>query len=76
MIHRVTDFVTKKSKKEGKIQKSINQIPHLPRDIKWESDKNTIKYPTQESQEANPFTAGDHKAAKNSQESVTDTKHK
>ena len=31
----------------------------------WESDKNTRKHNTQESQEVNPFPAGDHKAARN-----------
>ena len=39
----------------------------------WESNKNTRKHYTQET---SPFQAGDHKAAKNRQESMTDTKHK
>ena len=36
---------------------------------------NTIKHNIQESQEASPFPAGNHKAAMNRQESMTNTKH-
>ena len=38
---------------------------------KWQT---TIKYHTQESQEVSPFPAGDHKAALNRQERMTNTK--
>ena len=41
-----------------------------------ESDKNTRKHCIQEIQEVSPFPAGDHKAAMNRQESMTNTKHK
>ena len=68
------------SYEEGKDQELIsNQVPHLTRDIIWESDKkNTRKYHTQGSQEVSPFPADDHKAARNRQDSLTktNTKHK
>ena len=38
--------------------------------------KNARKHHTQESQEVSPFPAGDHKAAMNRQDSMTDMKHK
>ena len=41
---------------------------------KWQ--KHTKKHHIQESQEVNPLQAGDHKAAMNRQDSMTDTKHK
>ena len=37
-------------------------------DTTWESNENTIKHHTQESQEVSPFPAGDHKATANRQE--------
>ena len=52
------------------------QVPHLTQDTTWGNDKNTRKHHTQESQEVSPFQAGDHKAAMNRQDSMTDTKHK
>ena len=55
------------SKEEAKIRNRYNQVPHLTRDTAWESDKNTGKYHTQESQEVCPFPVGDHKAARNKQ---------
>ena len=60
------------SKKNAKIRNRYN----LTQDIKWESDKNTRKHHIQESQEASPFPAGDHNAAMNRQDSMTDTKYK
>ena len=48
------------SKKEGKDKESIQS-----RDTIEESDKNTRKHTTQDSQEVSPFPAGDHKAARN-----------
>ena len=62
-----------KSKKEAKYQKSIRSST---RTKTWERDKNTRKHNTQKDQEAGPFPAGENKAAKNRQESMTDTKHK
>ena len=37
----------------------------------WESDKNTRKHHIPESQEVSPFPAGDHKAARNREDSMT-----
>ena len=54
-----------KVKKKTKIR---NQVPHLTRDTIWQSDKNTRKHLTQESQEVSSFQAGDHKAATNRQD--------
>ena len=61
-----------KVSKEAKIRNLYNQVLHLTQDTTRESDKNTIKNHTQVS----PFQAGDHKAAMNRQESMTNTKHK
>ena len=51
-------------------------MTHLTQDATWESDKKTIKHDIQKSQVASPFPAGDHKAAMNRQESMTNTNHK
>ena len=65
------------SKEEEKIKNWYNQVPHLTRDTAWlESDKNTRKHHTQESQEVSPFQASDHKAARNRQDSLIKTKVK
>ena len=54
-----------------------NQVPHTTRDTIWESDKNTRKHNTKESQEASLFPACDHKAARYRQDSLTkNMKHK
>ena len=37
-----------KVRKKGKVQESLNQVPHLTQDITWESDQNHKKYHTQE----------------------------
>ena len=61
---------------EGKDQESIqwSATPDLGHNKgKWQ---NTRKHHTQEGQEVYPFSAGDHKAAMNRQESMTSTKHK
>ena len=68
--------VNTKVSKEAKIMNRYNQVPHLTQDNTWESDKNAIKHSIQESQEASPFQAGDHTAAINRQESITNTKRK
>ena len=36
----------------------------------WEGDKHTRKHHIQESQEVSPFPTGDHKAARNRQDSM------
>ena len=61
-----------KVRKQAKIRKRFNQIPHLALDIILESDKNIRKRHIQESQEVIPFPTGDHKAARNRQNSITD----
>ena len=64
------------SKEEGKNQDRYNQIPHPTQETIWVSDKNTRQHHIQESQEVSPFPAGDHKTARNRQDSVTDIKQK
>ena len=69
-------FVLIESKEVGKYQELIQSstTPDLGHHmVKWQ---NIRKHHIQESQEVNPFTAGDHKAATNRRDSVTDTKHK
>ena len=44
------------------IKNRYNQVPHLSKDTKWESNKITINI-TSKSQEVSPFPSGDHKAA-------------
>ena len=63
---------------KAKIRNRCNQVPHLTQDTICESDKNTRKQNTQDSQGASPFPVGDHNAAKNRQDSMTkvNTKHK
>ena len=63
---------------KAKITNRFNPVPHLIRDTIWERDTNTRKHHTQESQEVSSFLAGDHKAAKNRQDSIIETnvKHK
>ena len=55
-----------------KIRNQYNQVSHLTQDTIWESDKNTRIHHTQESQ-ISPFPACDHKAARNTQDSLTKT---
>ena len=56
-------LISKQVSKEAKIRNRFNQVTHLTQDTKWESDKNTLKHNIQESQVANLFPAGNHKAA-------------
>ena len=49
---------------------------HLARVTIWKSDKTTRKDHTQESQEVIPLPAGDHKAARYRQDSITQTQIK
>ena len=64
-----------KVRKNAKIRNLYNQVPHLTQDTTWESDKNTRKHHTQESQGVSSFPAGGNKAAMNRQECLTDTLH-
>ena len=76
-IFKTLNFISDiKARKKVKIRNQNNKVSHLMQDTTWESDKNTRRHHTQESQEASPFPAGDHKAAMNRQDSTTDTKHK
>ena len=65
--------------KNAKIRNLYNQVPHLTQATIWESDKNTPKHHTQESQEASPYPpAGNHKATRNRQDGIIkiNMKHK
>ena len=55
---------THKSKKEGKYQESIQSSPHLTQDTNWEVTTSQLDI-TNESQEVNPFQAGDHNVSIN-----------
>ena len=59
--------------KNANIKNRYNQVPHLTQETTWERDKNTRKHHTQE---VSPFPAGDHKAAMNRQECMTNLQHK
>ena len=48
-----------------------NQVLYLAQNTIWESNTNTRKHNMQESHEVSPFPAGDHKAARNRQYSIT-----
>ena len=60
-----------KVRKTARIKNRYNQVQHLSKDIKLESKKITNK-----SQEVSPFPSGDHKAAMNRRESMTNTRYK
>ena len=53
-------------------EEKYNQVPHRIKDSKWKSDKNKRKCHLRESQEVSLFLAGDHKAARNRQDSITE----
>ena len=59
---------------KAKIRSRYNQVPHLTQDTTWQSDKNTGKHHIQKGQEVSPFPAGNHKAAMNRHDRMTDTK--
>ena len=65
------------SREKGKYQESIQSstTPVLRHHMR--KRQNTRKYHTQDSKEVSPFTAGDHKAARNRQDSIikTNLKH-
>ena len=75
ILHNISVSIILVSK-EAKIRNRNSQVPQLTQDTSWDSDKITIQHNIQESQEAMPFQAGDHKAAMNRQESMENTKHK
>ena len=58
------------NKMKAEIRNQYNQVSHLTLDTIWECDKNTKKYHTQENQDVSPFPAGDHKAARNREDSI------
>ena len=51
-----------------------NQVPHLPLETIWESDKNTWKSDTSETPGVSPFPAGDRNAARNRLNSINNKK--
>ena len=66
---------TIKVRKAANIRNRYNQVPHLTKDTRWEVIKTQLNI-TNKSQEVSPFPAGDHKAAMNKCESMTNTRHK
>ena len=68
-------FSSIKVRKEAKIRKRYNQVPHLTQYTTWQGNKITINS-TYKSQEVCPFPLGDHKVAMNRRESMRNTRHK
>ena len=64
-----------KVRKDAKIRKRYNQVPHLTQDTSLESNNNTVNI-TNKSQEVSSFPAGDHKAAMNRHKSIRNTRHR
>ena len=62
-------------KKDGKYQETIQSSTTPDPGYQLESNKNTINI-TNKSQEVSLFPAGQHKAAMNRRESMTNTRHK
>ena len=71
-------YTTNTSKKGGKDQESIQSstTPDPGYGYHMRKGQRTRKHYIQKSQEVSPFPAGDHKAAINRQDSMTNTKHK
>ena len=63
-----------KVRKTTRIRNQYNQVPHLSQDTKLESNKITINI-INKSLEVSPFPSGDHKAAMNRPESMTNTRN-
>ena len=63
-----------KARKTSKIRNPYNQIPQQTKDTMWEGDKTQLNI-TNKNQELSPFPAGDHKAAMNRRESMTNIRH-
>ena len=72
MSNTIESYYNNESREEGKDPESI-QLSTTPDPGHRESDKNTWKHHTQESQEVNPFSAGDRKAARNRKDSMIKT---
>ena len=70
------DIYHRKVEKKAKIRNRYNQVPYLNLNAIWESDTNTRKHNTQESQYVNPFPVGDHKTARIRQDNITKIKMK
>ena len=68
MLHVIVSSI--KVRKKAKFRKRYNQVPHLSQDTIKKSDKGTRKHHTKESEEVNPVQSGDHKAARNKQDSL------
>ena len=64
-------LLTIKVRKVAKIRDRYNQVPHLTQDTTWESDKTQLNI----TNKVSPFLAGDHKAANNRRESITNKRH-
>ena len=62
-----------KVKKAAKVKNRYNQVPHLTQDTTWGKVTKTLLNITNKSQEVSLFPAGDHKAAMNRRESMTNT---
>ena len=58
---------------KAKIRNRYNQVPHLTRDTAWKLTKYTNQPNSQESQKVSHFPAGDHKAARKTQDGITKT---
>ena len=72
-----TDSCVRVERKAKMTSNRYNEVPYLNRNTIWKSDRNTRKHNTQMSQEVSPFSACDHKATRNRQDSITiNMKHK
>ena len=63
----LVEFYHDKESKQAMIRNRYNQV--------GVTKTHTKKHHTQDNQDVSPFPAGDHKAAMNRQESMTNTKH-
>ena len=73
MTHTYWSSLVLQSKEESIVQESIQSSTTPDPDTVWESDKNTRKHNTHASQEVSPLKAGDHKAVRNREDSITKT---
>ena len=79
-MFKVADLVSLKVSKGAKIRNRYNQVPHLTQDTNGKATNSQLDN-TNESQEASPFPAGDHKAhinrrAQRHSKHKTEQKHK
>ena len=68
-------FQTNKVRNVEKIRNWYNQVQYLTQDTTWESDKAQFNI-TKREPKGQPIPAGDHKAAMNKRESITNTRQK